>query len=162
MNGAVYDLSPFVLSHPGGIDAIAKRAGTDVTSDFNRIGHSGVARTKLASMLIGQLETSDIPTETGSGTASSDQQNPLQQLQPEPQSNETQELVVGAKWHQRRRALILEAHPEIAELAGTEPITVLLAVVILGLHGCCCVVVKDQAVYWAVIAAATVGAFCRM
>jgi hypothetical protein len=57
INGAVLDVTRFLAAHPGGPAALAKdgRAGHDVTSHFERIGHSAHARSLLGGMQVGVL-----------------------------------------------------------------------------------------------------------
>ena len=49
VHGNVYDVTKFLSEHPGGAAALSKpgRAGSDVTSHFERIGHSAEARARL-------------------------------------------------------------------------------------------------------------------
>ncbi len=56
VNGGVYDLSPFVHSHPGGVPNITKLCGIDGTTIFTA-QHSGqeAPEAELASLKIGVL-----------------------------------------------------------------------------------------------------------
>lgn len=51
----VYDVTPFLLDHPGGDDLLLQTAGRDAHREFEDVGHSGDARAKLAELLVGTL-----------------------------------------------------------------------------------------------------------
>lgn len=51
----VYDVTKFVEEHPGGEDLILDFAGTDMTVEFDKNGHSEGARNILNEYKIGQL-----------------------------------------------------------------------------------------------------------
>jgi cytochrome b involved in lipid metabolism len=56
VDGVVYDLTPFVQKHPGGVRDISKICGTDGTSAFSREhGDDGKANAMLDSLSIGNL-----------------------------------------------------------------------------------------------------------
>ncbi|KAK9350689.1 cytochrome b5 [Lipomyces doorenjongii] len=52
----VYDVTEFVRQHPGGEDVLLKTAGTDVTEQFEDIGHSEEARAILQSLQLGIVQ----------------------------------------------------------------------------------------------------------
>lgn len=55
--GNVYDITKFIVEHPGGEDVLLERIGKDVTSQFEDVGHSSEARKRLKELLIGKLAT---------------------------------------------------------------------------------------------------------
>ncbi|CAO3608397.1 unnamed protein product [Cunninghamella echinulata] len=56
VHNKVYDITPFVLEHPGGEEVLLDEAGKDATESFEDIGHSDEAREILAKYLIGELD----------------------------------------------------------------------------------------------------------
>ncbi|KAF5179908.1 Nitrate reductase [NADH] [Thalictrum thalictroides] len=54
VRGYVYDCTPFLKSHPGGIDSILINAGSDCTEEFDAI-HSDKAKNLLEKYRIGEL-----------------------------------------------------------------------------------------------------------
>ncbi|KAF9608459.1 hypothetical protein IFM89_009825 [Coptis chinensis] len=54
VHGYVYDCTPFLKDHPGGIDSILINAGSDCTEEFDAI-HSDKAKNMLESYRIGEL-----------------------------------------------------------------------------------------------------------
>ncbi|KAG9289009.1 hypothetical protein G9A89_015558 [Geosiphon pyriformis] len=76
----VYDMTEFVLDHPGGADLIEKWAGKDVTSvmlDADQHEHSQVAYDVLAELCIGKLVESTTNINFDDSTATSHLQHPL-------------------------------------------------------------------------------------
>ncbi|KAH7102682.1 cytochrome b5 [Auriculariales sp. MPI-PUGE-AT-0066] len=58
LSGKVYDATKFLDEHPGGDEVIIAEAGKrDATEAFEDIGHSDEARTILADLLIGTVDT---------------------------------------------------------------------------------------------------------
>jgi cytochrome b involved in lipid metabolism len=55
LDGKVYDVSPFLDEHPGGVDTIMDVAGIDGTSEFEGVGHSDSARAQLKKFHVGDL-----------------------------------------------------------------------------------------------------------
>ena len=53
--GKVYDVSPFLDEHPGGIEVIMEYAGLDATSDFEDLPHPPEAYDMLKAYLIGKI-----------------------------------------------------------------------------------------------------------
>jgi cytochrome b involved in lipid metabolism len=53
--GKVYDVSPFLDEHPGGIEVIMEYAGLDATSDFEDLPHPPEAYDMLKAYLIGEI-----------------------------------------------------------------------------------------------------------
>ena len=51
----VYNITPYLEDHPGGLDILIEVAGTDATEAFEDVGHSDEAREQLEPMLIGTL-----------------------------------------------------------------------------------------------------------
>ncbi|KAM8719985.1 hypothetical protein ACLKA7_006101 [Drosophila subpalustris] len=60
IDNKVYDVTKFLLEHPGGEEALTSVAGTDATKDFNDVGHSEEARELLKKFYIGNLAARDI------------------------------------------------------------------------------------------------------
>ncbi|CAO3625232.1 unnamed protein product [Cunninghamella blakesleeana] len=61
VHNKVYDITKFVLEHPGGEEVLLDEAGKDATESFEDIGHSDEAREILEGYLIGELdETSKV------------------------------------------------------------------------------------------------------
>lgn len=56
----MYDVTSFLLEHPGGDDILIDSSGRDATREFEDVGHSGEARGQLSRLLIGELRE---PTE---------------------------------------------------------------------------------------------------
>lgn len=147
VHGGVFDVSKFLPDHPGGIAALSKfgRAGCDVTSHFERIGHSAAARERLASLRIGTLVEED--GDKGTEHLGND-------------DHAAHEHAV--EWHGRRRRLILEAHPEIAALAGDNPWTPLIGIFVSVLHAWLCLLASTLDFWSATALAYTLGALCKM
>ncbi|XP_076283687.1 cytochrome b5 isoform X3 [Lasioglossum baleicum] len=57
----VYNLSSFLLKHPGGGEILIEVAGEDVTESFEDLGHSSYARKMMVDYEIGEVE--DEPVE---------------------------------------------------------------------------------------------------
>eukprot|EP01117_Protostelium_nocturnum_P014443 TRINITY_DN5492_c0_g1_i3.p1 TRINITY_DN5492_c0_g1~~TRINITY_DN5492_c0_g1_i3.p1 ORF type:complete len:142 (+),score=56.82 TRINITY_DN5492_c0_g1_i3:76-501(+) len=55
-NGKAYDVTNFMENHPGGEDAIMGLVGTDVTVEFDEIGHSDMAVSQMADFLIAEMD----------------------------------------------------------------------------------------------------------
>ena len=51
----VYDVTPFLLEHPGGDDILLDSSGRDATREFEDVGHSSDARAQLADLCIGAV-----------------------------------------------------------------------------------------------------------
>uniref|UniRef100_A0A0A9WG55 Cytochrome b5 n=1 Tax=Lygus hesperus TaxID=30085 RepID=A0A0A9WG55_LYGHE len=61
--GKVYDVTSYLMSHPGGPDPILLSAGTDATADFEDIYHSVSAREQLQEFYIGRVVGSTEPAD---------------------------------------------------------------------------------------------------
>lgn len=61
MNNKVYDVTKFLLEHPGGEEVILDVAGKDATEIFNDIGHSSDAKLMAEDYLIGKVITDKTP-----------------------------------------------------------------------------------------------------
>merc|ERR1719329_1454170 len=57
LHGNVYDVTSFLEEHPGGARALLRpgHAGADVTSAFERVGHSAAASRHLERLYVGQF-----------------------------------------------------------------------------------------------------------
>ena len=155
VHGKVLDVTAFLPEHPGTATALSKdgRAGCDVTEAFERIGHSKAARALLDSFCIGYLAPIH-PEELQRAPAIPEEQEPL----PKPAAAAPS----AQAWHAARRTQILAAHPEVAQLEGTCPATLAVAVLVCCVHGAAAIVVQALPLWCASLAAATVGAACRM
>lgn len=60
IDSKVYDVTPFLLEHPGGDDILLDCSGRDATREFEDVGHSQEARAQLEDLVIGELRE---PTE---------------------------------------------------------------------------------------------------
>ncbi|KAH8812107.1 cytochrome b5-like heme/steroid binding domain-containing protein [Xylogone sp. PMI_703] len=58
VNDNVYNLTPYLSTHPGGENVLIDLAGQDATQAFEDIGHSIEARKELKGFEIGRLVTS--------------------------------------------------------------------------------------------------------
>uniref|UniRef100_A0A182WHP5 Cytochrome b5 heme-binding domain-containing protein n=1 Tax=Anopheles minimus TaxID=112268 RepID=A0A182WHP5_9DIPT len=56
---SVYDVTQYMVDHPGGSEMIAEWAGKDGTKDFDDFGHSSDAMRLLKTLQIGVLVVSD-------------------------------------------------------------------------------------------------------
>ncbi|KAI8099367.1 cytochrome b5 [Halteromyces radiatus] len=56
IHNKVYDITEFVVEHPGGEEVLLDEAGKDATESFEDIGHSDEAREILEKYLIGELD----------------------------------------------------------------------------------------------------------
>lgn len=59
LDDKVYDVTKFLLEHPGGEEVIINVAGKDATDEFNDVGHSSDARRMAEDYLIGELHPDD-------------------------------------------------------------------------------------------------------
>lgn len=151
VHGDVYDVSKFLSEHPGGPAALSKpgRAGKDVTEHFERIGHSAAARARLAGMRVGRLAESSAPS---APAAAEPAQSPMTGLAYDH----------ALAWHGKRRAAILEAHPEVATLAGANPWTPLIGLVAGAVHAAVALHCGALGFLPLLLLAYTVGAMCKM
>mmetsp|Transcript_7421 Transcript_7421/g.10961 ORF Transcript_7421/g.10961 Transcript_7421/m.10961 type:complete len:437 (-) Transcript_7421:1458-2768(-) len=60
VHGKVYDVTNYMLEHPGGFNLVFKNAGKDCTSDFEGMFHSQKARAILEKYRIGSLKDTGI------------------------------------------------------------------------------------------------------
>ena len=56
VDGSVYDVSDFVDEHPGGLDALLKAPGTDVTAAFHGPQHPEKVHQLIGEYYIGRLK----------------------------------------------------------------------------------------------------------
>lgn len=59
LHGNVYDVTPFVDEHPGGVDTLKDVAGGDGSQAFDSVGHSESAKAMLTKYLVGRLSDED-------------------------------------------------------------------------------------------------------
>ena len=153
VHGAVIDVTGFLSLHPGGAPALSKagRAGRDVTSHFERIGHSAVALAKLKSLQIGWLtiEEHKIDDEKAAPAA-------------RPARLSLEEHAIN--WHGARRRAILEKHPEVEALFGHNAWTPVLGVATVIAHGYLCLLIGWQGLGGLAVfgLAYSCGAFLKM
>lgn len=57
IEGIVYDLTPFLYEHPGGMKVLQPWLGKDATAAFAKVGHSPEARALMLNFRIGRLPT---------------------------------------------------------------------------------------------------------
>ncbi|KAG6436475.1 hypothetical protein SASPL_101375 [Salvia splendens] len=62
IGGKVYDVTKFLEDHPGGDEVIISSTGKDATDDFEDVGHSSSAKTMMEDFLVGEIDTSTIPS----------------------------------------------------------------------------------------------------
>jgi cytochrome b involved in lipid metabolism len=62
ISGKVYDVTKFLEDHPGGDDVLLSATGKDATDDFEDVGHSSSARAMMDELLVGEIDTSTIPS----------------------------------------------------------------------------------------------------
>ena len=55
----VYDLTKFLLEHPGGEEVLLEAGGGDATEAFNDVGHSADAREMMKDYLVGRIAADD-------------------------------------------------------------------------------------------------------
>uniref|UniRef100_A0A7S1TD50 Cytochrome b5 heme-binding domain-containing protein n=1 Tax=Compsopogon caeruleus TaxID=31354 RepID=A0A7S1TD50_9RHOD len=55
IHGDVYDVTPFLLDHPGGDDVLLDWAGKDATRGFEDVGHSNDAREEMKKLYVGKI-----------------------------------------------------------------------------------------------------------
>jgi cytochrome b5 len=77
IEGKVYDITPFVDEHPGGVDTLLGVAGEDGTSDFKSVGHSDSAKQMLEKYYVGDLcpEDAASPTKSKGGAQGTQSSN---------------------------------------------------------------------------------------
>jgi len=61
MNDTVYDVTKFLMEHPGGEEVILQQAGRDATDAFNEVGHSADAIEMAKDYVIGKLSNVHLP-----------------------------------------------------------------------------------------------------
>ncbi|GAA5809983.1 hypothetical protein MFLAVUS_003398 [Mucor flavus] len=56
IHNKVYNVTEFIIEHPGGEEVLLDEAGKDATESFEDIGHSDEAREILSKFLVGELD----------------------------------------------------------------------------------------------------------
>eukprot|EP00928_Gymnodinium_smaydae_P026025 TRINITY_DN20549_c0_g1_i1.p1 TRINITY_DN20549_c0_g1~~TRINITY_DN20549_c0_g1_i1.p1 ORF type:complete len:580 (+),score=51.35 TRINITY_DN20549_c0_g1_i1:64-1803(+) len=188
LRGRVYDITSFMHKHPGGVKALALRAGTDATQAFERIGHSPEADKILASLYVGELQgvngdradasscQFDLERPAVVGRARdedavdcADERQSMVRADENEQLHAESLLRRGLRegespplWHSRRRAAILEKHPEVASLMKHEPRTLLvIPLLAFGHAGVCLLAQWFDSVIVAVLLAYSFGSFFK-
>ncbi|XP_044338086.1 uncharacterized protein [Triticum aestivum] len=59
--GKVYDVTKFLVDHPGGAHVLLSSTAKDATNDFEDAGHNSTARAMMDEYCIGQIDTTTIP-----------------------------------------------------------------------------------------------------
>ncbi|GLH12907.1 hypothetical protein R5R35_006083 [Gryllus longicercus] len=59
IHGVVYDVTKYLNEHPGGSEILLEHAGKNATQDFESIGHSEEARSKMKEFAIGKICDAD-------------------------------------------------------------------------------------------------------
>ncbi|VEN61401.1 unnamed protein product [Callosobruchus maculatus] len=59
IHNSVYDVTPFLLEHPGGEDSLLEKAGKDATEAFEDVGHTSDAREMMIKYKIWELIEAD-------------------------------------------------------------------------------------------------------
>ncbi|KAJ4841244.1 Cytochrome b5 isoform E [Turnera subulata] len=62
ISGKVYDVTSFMDDHPGGDEVLLSSTGKDATNDFEDVGHSDSAREMMEKYLIGEVDSTTVPT----------------------------------------------------------------------------------------------------
>ncbi|KAL6982146.1 hypothetical protein U1Q18_023761 [Sarracenia purpurea var. burkii] len=62
VSGKVYDVTPFLDDHPGGDEVLLTATGKDATDDFEDVGHSDSARELMIKYLVGEVDSSTLPS----------------------------------------------------------------------------------------------------
>ncbi|KAL8233082.1 hypothetical protein R6Q57_002860 [Mikania cordata] len=61
IHGKVYDVTPFMDEHPGGVEVVLSSTGKDGTIDFENAGHSDEAKQLMGKYYIGEIDQLDVP-----------------------------------------------------------------------------------------------------
>ena len=179
IRGSVYNVTKFLHQHPGGAAALSRkgRGGLDVTSHFERIGHSAHARSLLESMRVGILAETDCcvlsdERDVIQDVDTVDESAPLfgatvRDSDGNVESNvdiESEDREHSIMWHAKRRQDISREHPEVLDLVGSNPWTCVIGVVTVLVHCYTCMWVQrpDMPWYMSFLLAYTVGAVCKM
>ena len=56
----VFDVSNYLDLHPGGSKYLVQYAGKDISQEYDQVGHSNKATTKLRSFKIGDIDPTDV------------------------------------------------------------------------------------------------------
>ena len=59
--GNVYNITNFLVEHPGGMDILIENSSKDATADFLAKGHTDYARSLLEPYLVGKYDNSKDP-----------------------------------------------------------------------------------------------------
>lgn len=61
IHGKVYDVTPFVKYHPGGVEVLLSATRKDATNDFEDIHHSSSAREMMEPYFVGEVDKFTVP-----------------------------------------------------------------------------------------------------
>ncbi|MFS7929813.1 putative cytochrome b5-like heme/steroid binding domain, cytochrome b5, heme-binding protein [Helianthus anomalus] len=62
VSGKVYDVSNFLLEHPGGAEAMIAATNKDATGDFEEAGHKDETREMMQKFCVGKIDESTLPS----------------------------------------------------------------------------------------------------
>ncbi|XP_052208048.1 cytochrome b5-like [Diospyros lotus] len=62
INGKAYDVTDFLLVHPGGQEILLMAAGKDASEEFENAGHGSAARLMLDEFYVGEVDPLSMPT----------------------------------------------------------------------------------------------------
>ncbi|KAJ9452601.1 Cytochrome b5 [Diplonema papillatum] len=63
IGGRVYNVKDYMVKHPGGVEVLVEKAGTDATEDFKQIGHGPTARNEMKKYCVGKIEGQELLSE---------------------------------------------------------------------------------------------------
>lgn len=82
IDNLVYEITEFLMEHPGGIDVLLDNAGKDASRCFHEVGHSEIAIDWRNKFLVGELVEED--------------QRPVEKRAPPPEPPVADNLSLGA------------------------------------------------------------------
>ncbi|KAJ0588810.1 putative cytochrome b5-like heme/steroid binding domain, cytochrome b5, heme-binding protein [Helianthus annuus] len=88
----VYNVTPFMESHPGGADTILAATRKDATTAFEEIGHSEEAKEMMGKYYVGKIDQSTLPSKHSNVESMANKIAPAPDLTPNPSPNPTSNL----------------------------------------------------------------------